>query len=116
MNQQDAAAPLMTDCFQDRPNFEPYQSIAANFPLNESPQAKKKQSSLEKKWRATLATVPIERTGMKTEQDEDNLNRFVWHEMKGWETPYPADWSGAHGRGLEELGLSLDQNAQDDVP
>ena len=39
---------------------------------------------------------------MKTEQDEDNLNRFVWHEMKGWQTPYPTQWSGPHGRGLAD--------------
>ena len=116
MNQQDSASALMTDCFQEQPNLQPYQAIAANFPLNESPEAENKQSALERRWRAILATVPIERTGMKTEQDEDNLNRFVWHEMKGWETPYPADWSGAHGRGLAGLGLSLDQNASDDQP
>jgi phospholipase C len=114
MNQQDAAAPLMRDCFQAKPNLDPYQSIAANFPLNEAPQPAKKQSAVERKWRAILATVPIERTGMKSEQDEDNLNRFVWHDMRGWETPYPADWSGPHGRGLSKLGLELDPDHDQD--
>lgn len=114
MNQQDASAPLMTDCFQAQPNFEPYKLIPANFPLNESPEAKAKQSSVERKWRETLATVPIERTGMKTERDEDNLNRFVWHEMMGWETPYPAEWAGAHARGLPALNLRIDADADED--
>lgn len=113
MNQQDSAAALMTDCFQTTPNFDGYKSIAANFELNEAPAPKKKQSSLEQKWRKILATVPIERTGMKTEQDEENLNRFVWHELKGWETPYPADWSGAHGRGLKKLGLVVDPDSEE---
>jgi hypothetical protein len=53
---------------------------------------------------------------MKTEQDEDNLNRFVWHEMKGWQTPYPAQWSGPHGRGLADLGLGFDSDSKDDEP
>ena len=114
MNQQDAASSLMTDCFQARPNLTPYKSIAANYPLNEAPAPKKKQSATEKKWRAILATVPIERTGMKSEKDEDNLNRFVWHDMKGWETPYPTDWSGPHGKGLIELGLVIDSESDDD--
>ncbi len=116
MNQQNAAAPLMTDCFQDKPDPAPYQSIAANFPLNEAPKPRQKQSAIERKWRAILTTVPIERTGMKTEQDEDNLNRFVWHEMRGWDSPYPADWSGPHGRGLADMGLILDPNMNEDSP
>lgn len=114
MNQQDAAAPLMTDCFQETADLKPFNAIDANFPLNESPQSESKQSSLEKKWREILATVPIERTGMKTELDESNLNRFVWHEMRGWATPYPADWSGPHGRGLKKLGLDLDPSSPKD--
>ena len=114
MNQRDAASPLMTNCFQAKPDLAAYKSIAANFELNEAPQPKKKQSSLEQKWRGILATVPIERTGMKTEQDEENLNRFVWHDMKGWDTPYPADWSGPHGKGLESLGLEFDPEEVED--
>ncbi len=105
MNQQDASAPLMSHCFQATPNLEPYVAIPANFALNEYPKPKNEQSGAERQWRATLATVPIERTGMKTEQDEDNLNRFVWHEMKGWEFPYPTKFAGAHGAGLDRYGL-----------
>jgi hypothetical protein len=85
-------------------------AIDANFPLDELPPKEQKQSSIEKKWRVILATVPIERTGMKTRQDEDNLNRFVWHEMRGWDMEYPAAWSGPHARGLKPLGLTLDRS------
>lgn len=108
MNQQVASAPLLTDCFAGKADLTPYEAIEANFPLNESPQPASKQSSTERNWRRILATVPIERTGMKTEQDEDNLNRFVWHDMRGWQTPYPTEWSGAHGRGLKKFGLTLE--------
>ncbi len=108
MNQQDASVPLMTDCFQETADLTPYDALAANFPLNQSPPPKSKQSAIERRWRQILATVPIERTGMKTETDEANLNRFVWHEVRGWETPYPAQSAGPHGKGLADLGLTLD--------
>lgn len=106
LNQQDSSMPLMTECFQETPNAEPYKAIAANFPLNESPAAKSEQSAVERKWRSIVSRLPLERTGMKTETDEDNLNRFVWHEMKGWEVAYPEKWAGPHGKGLFKYGLS----------
>ncbi len=114
MNQQDASMPLMTDCFQDEPNFKPFVALKANVPLNQTAKPKTQQASIERQWRDILATVPIQRTGMKSERDEDNLNRFVWHEVKGWNVPYPEEWSGAHGKGLQKLGLEFDPNAKDD--
>ena len=106
MNQQDASSPLMTDCFAMSPiNSQPYKAIPANFDLNETPKPKSEQSEVERRWRDILATVPIHRTGLKTPTDEDNLNRFIWHELKGWTTPYPVDLAGAHGSGLERYGL-----------
>ena len=115
LNQKDSAMPLMSDCFvNEKVNRDPYKCIAANFPLNEVPKSKNEQSAIEKKWRKVLATVPIERTGMKTEKDEDNLNRFVWHEVKGWTTPFPEAQTGAHGTGLGSLGLQIDPDAQED--
>ncbi len=70
MNQQDASMPLMKNCFQLDPDFEPYDVIAANFPLNQAPDPESKQSAVERKWRKIVATVPIERTG-----NEDRTGR-----------------------------------------
>lgn len=106
LNQQDAAASLMTSCFRDGPDLRPYDAIVPETPLDERPAPTAQQSSLERDWRRILATVPIERTGMKTPQDEENLNRFVWHDVMGWRTPYPADLVGSHGKGLRRLGLA----------
>lgn len=115
LNQKDAASPLMTDCFTSEPNNRlAFDALPAAVELNQRPAEANKQSSLEKKWRGILATVPIERTGMKTEQDEDNLNRFVWHEQKGWTTPYPAAQAGSHGKGLIDLKLKIDAAETDD--
>ena len=114
MNQQDASAPLMTDCFTNEPNLEPFKALDANYALDEVPPPKAQQSSIEREWRRVLATVPIQRTGMKTERDEDNLNRFIWHDLRGWQTPYPEEWAGAHGRGLKQLGLKFSELTPDD--
>ena len=114
MNQQDASAPLMSECFQNEPDYSPYVAITPKTPLDQKPNAQSTWSPAERKWRQVLATVPIHRTGIKTEQDEDNLNRFIWHESKGWLTPYPEHLAGAHAKGLKRLGLSLNPNVVDD--
>jgi hypothetical protein len=44
---------------------------------------------------------------------EDDLNRILWHAAKGDE-PYPVAFVGAHGKGLKELGLTLDPTAEAD--
>ncbi len=107
LNQQDARSPLMRECFQSQPDLTPFVALPANYPLNQPPAPPAKQSAIERRWRGILATVPIERTGTKTVVDEDHLNRFIWHEMKGWETPYPSQFAGAHARGLKALRLEL---------
>ena len=79
--------------------------LVSKIAIDQVPSPQKQWTSLEQHWREVLATVPIKRTGMKTEEDEDNLNRFIWHDVKGWKTPYPVKLSGAHGRGLKHLQL-----------
>jgi hypothetical protein len=37
--------------------------------------------------------------------DDDIMNRVLWHAVKGVDVPYPAEWAGAHGRGLKGLKL-----------
>jgi hypothetical protein len=115
LNQKDAASPLMTACFSEvADNLALFQALPATIPLNEKPGASDKQSAIEKKWREILATVPLERTGMKTPADDDNLNRFVWHEQMGWTTPYPREVAGSHGKGLKEIQLKIDEEEAED--
>ncbi|MEC7565753.1 MAG: LamG-like jellyroll fold domain-containing protein [Planctomycetota bacterium] len=114
MNQQDASAPLMRECFQTEANLQPYVPLKSSVAVNQKPAAERNWTPLERRWREVLATVPIQRTGMKTEQDEDNLNRFIWHDVKGWRTPYPVKLSGAHGRGLGQRNLLLDGSGDED--
>lgn len=106
MNQQDASAPLMTSSFTNTPDFNPYTVRPNRVPLDEFKNPATMTAN-ELHWERILAKIPLQRTGMKSEEDLDNLNRMVWHAMKGYQTPYPAEWAGAHGRGLKAKGLVL---------
>jgi YVTN family beta-propeller protein len=111
MNQMDAMAPVMRECFTEQADLRPYACLPNNVPLD--------QMNLPK---AALSGAALELAGkserLPTEQpdlaDEDTLNRIVWHSVKGSDAPYPAAFAGAHGRGLAKLHLKLDGNVKDD--
>ena len=107
MNKQNAMAPLMADCFTATPDFASYavrdpsvDMDAVNPPLSEL-------SGEARRWAEVSMKIPMWRPGLKSAQDDDNLNRVIWHAMKGYDTPYPAEWAGFHGRGLKQRGLAL---------
>jgi hypothetical protein len=114
MNQMDAMATLMTDCFNETPDFTPYTVREATWDLTEGVQTV--QGALdprEKAWAERIARIDLSRPGMKTAEDDDALNRYFWHQAKGWDTPYPEEWAGHHGRGLEALGLVWEEGEDD---
>ena len=90
MNQFDASATPMFDCFQETANLETFDVIPNNIPLdqmNPDPQAirdvlLRTQAMVS----ATLNFREIDRA------PEDTLNRILWHAMKGSQQPYP-DWA-----------------------
>ncbi len=43
--------------------------------------------------------------------DNDTLNRVLWFAMKGPDAPYPAEFAGAHGKGLKALNLALGRSS-----
>ena len=45
--------------------------------------------------------------------DEDTLNRIIWHSVKGVDAPYPAEYAGAHEKGLAALGLRLAEGSDE---
>ncbi len=105
MNQQDAMAPIMFDCFTNTPNFTPYHALANNVDLAEGVPATAKLSPLQRYWARRAAKLDLSRPDRI---DDDVFNRFIWHSIKG-DAPYPAEFVGAHGRGLKKLGLVLDK-------
>jgi YVTN family beta-propeller protein len=88
MNQMDATATPMSDCFADVPDLTPYDAVTNNVPLDQMNAAPKKISdSLLRKEAYASARLPLQ----KPDQcPEDQLNRILWHAMKGSQAPYPS--------------------------
>jgi len=102
MNQRDASSPLMTNCFTIKPDFSPYQTIVPKTPVDQRPPSPTLPQAL---WAAAVRSIPMKQTGLKTAFHDELFNRAVWHEQKGVLTPYPFEWAGDHGRGLEKRKL-----------
>lgn len=90
MNQFDAAATPMRDCFTETPDFTPYVAVPNQIPLDQMNQ------------RAHAITDPVLRrdaivsSRLPLKQPdrcpEDVLNRILWRAMKGTSVSYP-DWA-----------------------
>ena len=90
MNQIDASATPMFDCFTDKPDFTPFTSVTNNVPLNEmNPDPKKISDLLLRKNAYASARLPL---GQPDKCPEDHFNRILWHAMKGSQVPYP-EWA-----------------------
>ena len=88
MNQLDATATPMTDCFTNTPDFTPFIAVSNNIPLDQmNPEPKKVSDPLLRKNAYASARLPL---GQIDQCPEDLLNRILWHAMKGPQTPYPA--------------------------
>jgi hypothetical protein len=111
MNQMDAMAPVMYECFTDTPDFAPYAARPNQVPLDEmNPQVSQLQGK-ERHWAMKSLEQPI----MKLDAaDEAVFNRILWHSVKGVDAPYPAHLAGAHGKGLPELNLTLTGAEEDE--
>lgn len=91
MNQMDAGATPMRDCFADSPDLAPYSARAATVPIDEqNARLDRIQDPDELRWAMKSMELPLDRVD---EADEDTLNRIVWHAMKGWRTPYPEEYT-----------------------
>ncbi len=87
MNQIDATATPMSDCFTDTPDFAPYAAVPTNVPLDQmNPEPKKISNSLMRRNAIVSAKLPLDQIDRCP---EDVLNRILWHAMKGPHEPYP---------------------------
>jgi YVTN family beta-propeller protein len=90
MNQMDATATPMQDCFTEAPDLTPFVSIPNIVPLDEiNPEPKKIADRALRKDAIMSAKLPL------NEPDrcpEDVLNRILWRAMKGCSVPYP-EWA-----------------------
>jgi hypothetical protein len=90
MNQMDATATPMFDCFTNQPDFTPYAALTNNVPLDKmNPEPKKIADAALRKDAYVSARLPLE----KADQcPDDVLNRIIWRAMKGSRVPFP-DWA-----------------------
>ncbi|RME96029.1 MAG: phosphoesterase, partial [Verrucomicrobia bacterium] len=90
MNQFDASAAPMFDCFTDQPDFTPFTAVPNQVPLdqmNPAPQAI--SDPLLRRHAEISATLNFRQVDACP---EDTLNRILWHAMKGSDAPYP-EWA-----------------------
>ncbi len=100
MNQFDASATPMFDCFTDVADARPFDSVPNIVPLdqmNPDPQAINDPVLREDAIvSATLNFLEVDKA------PEDTLNRIIWRAMKGSQAPYP-EWAITNAVDLDDL-------------
>lgn len=87
MNQFDAAATPMFECFTNTSDFTPFVALTNNVPLDQmNSDPKKMADPLLRKNALASARLNFRKVDAAP---EDVLNRILWHAMKGSATPYP---------------------------
>jgi hypothetical protein len=90
MNQFDASAVPMFDCFRDEPDLTPYEAVAANVPLD---QMNPTPNAITDPVLRADALVSAELNFREVDRaPEDVLNRILWRAMRGSQEPYP-EWA-----------------------
>jgi hypothetical protein len=90
MNQFDASATPMFDCFREEPDFTPFAAVPARVPLdqmNPTPAAIKDPVLR----RDAIASARMNFREVD-KAPEDHLNRILWRAMKGSRVPFP-EWA-----------------------
>ena len=90
MNQFDASAEPMRDCFTDEPDLTPFTARPNNVPLDQmNPDPK---AILDPQLRADAERSASIDLGAMDQAPEDVFNRILWRAMKGTSIPYP-EWA-----------------------
>jgi len=88
MNQFDATATPMSDCFTDTPDFTPFVAVPNQVPLDQvNPDLKSIKDPIQRKYAIASIKLPLEEVD---ECPEDLFNRILWHAQKGSSAEYPA--------------------------
>ena len=87
MNQMDATATPLHDCFAEVADLTPFTSVTNRVPLDKiNPPPKKITHAALRKDAIMSARLPLDEPD---KCPEDVLNHILWRAMKGPETPYP---------------------------
>lgn len=92
MNQFDASATPMFDCFTDQPDFTAFVTVPVNVPLDQlNPDPKAILDPVLREDAIKSASLNFEQVD---KAPEDVLNRILWRSQKGSQVPYP-EWAVA---------------------
>jgi YVTN family beta-propeller protein len=90
MNQMDATATPMSDCFMDKPDLTPFSSVTNRVPLDRfNPQPRRIADRVLRRDAEVSASLPLDEPDRCP---EDVLNRILWRAMMGTAVPYP-EWA-----------------------
>lgn len=90
MNQLDASATPMFDCFTDTQDLSAFTSVSNRFPLDKiTPDPKKVTNRRRRQDIIASNRLPLDQPDRCP---EDLLNRILWRAMKGVDAPYP-EWA-----------------------
>ena len=90
MNQMDATATPMSECFTEIPDFTPFDSVTNNYPIDRTNPDPKKIT--DRRLRKDAVVSAKLRLDEPDRCPEDVLNRILWRAMKGPDEPYP-EWA-----------------------
>jgi len=113
MNQLVAVAPLMTECFQQNPDYTTYNSLTPSIPINEMNPPK---LAIKHKTTARLAPFTEKMDFSRPDLiDKDALifSEYVWSTIHG-DKPFPRKYFGAHQKGLKALGLKVNPKEEEE--
>lgn len=114
MNQLVAFAPLMTECFQDTPNYMTYNYLQPAVAINEmNPNKNNIKSETEAFLAPKTEKLDFSRPDL-IDKDALLFSKYVWSTIHG-DKPFPSQYFGAHGKGLKRLGLKIDSNVVKDM-
>lgn len=86
MNQMDATATPMFDCFNDQPDFTPYNVVKNNVPLDEmNPRPEAISDPVLRHDALVSAKLPLQQ---EDQCPDDLFNHILWHAARGQE-PFP---------------------------
>jgi len=105
MNQMDATATAMADCFTATPDFTPYRVVPNRVPLDQmNPPAETIHDPVGRQYARLSARLPLEQVDRCP---EGVLNRILWQARKGSRAPYP-DWAVTGAEGVEDGDRATD--------
>ena len=101
INQFDAAAQTMANAFSKTPDVTPFSTVPNTIALDEMNNPLASLKGLERQ--LAMASLRMD----FSEPDNapaDVLNRVIWHSVKGYETPYPAEWPASCLPAIKKAG------------